>query len=67
VISFFTSASAWFAVTNKEHHQLKFKWRKSIDTDYDDDFDSQAVKMLTYMRIAAGATHWIGTWGSNGP
>jgi hypothetical protein len=67
VCSFFTSASAWFAVTEKEHHQLKFKWRKQIATDYDDDFDSQAVKMLTYMRIAAGATHWIGTWGSNGP
>ena len=67
VISFFTSASAWFAVADKEHHQLKFKWRKAIDTDYDDDFDTQAVKMLTYMRIAAGATHWIGTWGSNGP
>lgn len=67
ISSFLTSASAWFAVTEKEHHQLKFKWRKSIDTDYDDDFDTQAVKMLTYMRIAAGATHWIGTWGSNGP
>jgi phage major head subunit gpT-like protein len=67
VSSYLTSATAWFAVTEKEHHQLKFKWRKQVDTDYDDDFDTQAVKMLTYMRIAAGATHWIGTWGSNGP
>ena len=67
VSSYLTSATAWYAVTEKEHHQLKFKWRKSVDTDYDDDFDTQAVKMLTYMRIAAGATHWIGTWGSNGP
>jgi len=67
VCSYLTSATAWYAVTNKEHHQLKFKWRKTVDTDYDDDFDTQAVKMLTFMRIAAGATHWIGTWGSNGP
>lgn len=67
VISFFTSASAWYAIAEKEHHQLKFKWRQNVVTDYDDDFDSQAVKMLSYFRIAAGATHWIGTWGSNGP
>jgi phage major head subunit gpT-like protein len=67
VCNYLTSSSAWFAVTEKEHHQLKFIWRKQIDTDYDDDFDSRAMKMLSYMRFAAGATHWIGTYGSNGP
>ena len=67
IVHFLTSASAWFAVTEKEHHQLKFAWRKPIDDDYDDDFDSRSVKMMSYMRLVAGATHWIGTWGSNGP
>lgn len=67
VIHYFTSASAWFAVADKMNHQLKFIWRKQIDTDYDDDFDTRSMKMMSYMRFAAGATHWIGTWGSNGP
>lgn len=67
VINYFTSASAWFAVTEKEHHQLKFKWREHFDTDYDDDFDTRSMKMMTYGRFVAGATSWIGTWGSNGP
>ena len=67
IVNYFTSASAWFAVTEKEHHQLKFKWRKQFDTDYDDDFDTRSMKMMTYGRFVAGATHWIGTWGSNGP
>lgn len=67
IVHYFTSASAWFAVTEKEGHQLKFIRRKPIDTDYDDDFDTRSVKMMSWMRFAAGVTHWIGTWGSNGP
>lgn len=67
ICHYLTSGSAWFAVADKMHHQLKFKWRKMIDSDYDDDFDTRSMKMMSYMRLAAGATHWIGTWGSNGP
>jgi hypothetical protein len=67
VIHYFTSQSAWFAVPEKEGHQVKFFDRHPIDTDYDDDFDTRSTKMMTFQRFSAGATSWVGTWGSNGP
>lgn len=67
VIPYLTSQSAWFAVAEKDGHQLKFFDRHPIDTDYDDDFDTRATKVITFQRFSAGATSWIGTWGSNGP
>lgn len=67
VINYFTSQSAWYAVAAKDSHQLKFFDRHPIDTDYDDDFDTRATKVITFQRFTAGATSWVGTWGSNGP
>lgn len=67
VCHYLTSQSAWFALADKEGHQLKFFDRHPIDTDYDDDFDTRATKVLTFQRFSAGATSWVGTWGSNGP
>lgn len=67
VVHYFTSQSAWFAITEKDGHQLKFFDRHPIDTDYDDDFDTRSTKVITFQRFTAGATSWIGTWGSNGP
>lgn len=64
---YLTSTTAWFAVTEKSGHQLYFFDRHMIDTDYDDDFDTRSVKMISFMRFSAGATHWLGTFGSNGP
>lgn len=67
VVHYLTSQSAWFVTAEKESHQVKFFDRHPIDTDYDDDFDTRATKMVTFQRFSAGATSWIGTWGSNGP
>lgn len=67
VCHYFTSTSAWFALSNKSNHQLKFFWRKKLDAKYDDDFDTGALKTISYMRFSVGATHWINTYGSNGP
>lgn len=67
VVHYLTSQSAWFAVADKEGHQLKFFDRHPIDTDYDDDFDTRSTKVLTFQRFSAGATSWVGVWGSNGP
>lgn len=67
VVHYFTSQSAWFVVTDKPGHQLKFFDRSPIDEDYDDDFDTRSTKIVSFMRFSAGATHWLGTWGSNGP
>jgi phage major head subunit gpT-like protein len=67
VLHYITSQSTWFGVATKDSHQMKFFDRHPIDTDYDDDFDTRSTKMMTFQRFSAGATSWVGTWGSNGP
>jgi hypothetical protein len=62
---YLTGPRAWFVVTEKDSHQLKFFDRHPIDTDYDDVFTSRATQMLSFQRFSAGATSWPGTWGSN--
>lgn len=62
-----TSQSAWFVLADKANHQLKVKIRKEFDADYDDDFDTRSTKQVEFGRWSAGASSWIGTWGSNGP
>jgi phage major head subunit gpT-like protein len=64
---YITSDSTWYAVCEKSQHQLIFFWRKKPDNDYDDDFDTDSVKVKTKMRFSAGASHWLGTWGTVGP
>jgi phage major head subunit gpT-like protein len=61
------SQSAWYAVTDKEGHALKYYNREELKDDYADDFDTQSLKQLARMRFSVGATVWEGTWGSNGP
>ena len=64
---YLTSASAWYSVTEKDGHWLKFLVRRELDEDFSDDFDTFSIKQLSRMRFATGATSWMGTWGSNGP
>jgi hypothetical protein len=64
---YLTSASAWFSITEKDGHWLKFLVRRELDEDFSDDFDTFSIKQLSRMRFATGATSWMGTWGSNGP
>lgn len=67
VSHYLTSQSAWFMLCEKESHQLKFFNRKALDEDFADDFDTRSIKQISFMRFSVGATHWLGTWGSNGP
>jgi hypothetical protein len=64
---YFTSVSAWFLVGEKEAHTLKFMNRENLEEDFSDDFDTRTIKQIATMRFSTGATHWLGTWGSNGP
>lgn len=64
---YLTSTTAWFALCEKSMHQLKFFRRKPVDVDYDDDFDTASLKQKSMTRYSVGASHWLGTWGSNGP
>lgn len=67
ISSYLTSQSAWFLFADKKNHSLNYFVRQAPRQSFDDDFDTDAIKQKTTMRISAGATDWLGTWGSNGP
>jgi hypothetical protein len=62
-----TSQGAWWLISDPASHYMKVYIRQAPKTSYDDDFDTDAIKQKTTMRMSAGATDWLGTWGSNGP
>ncbi len=62
-----TSQGAWWLLADKRYHYMKVYMRQAPKSSYDDDFDTDAIKQKTTMRMSAGATDWLGTWGSNGP
>jgi hypothetical protein len=64
---YLTSRTAWFILGDKDETSLTFYNRKSLDSDYADDFDTRSIKQIAFMRFSVGATNWYATWGSNGP
>ena len=66
-IPWLNSASSWFMVADKEDHSLRVYHRERPKTIFDDDFDSDALKQKTRLRMSAGATRWQGVWGTQGP
>lgn len=64
---YLTSGSAWFGFAQKDYTALTLWMREKPNTDFDDDFDTDAVKQKTRMRISASCFRWQGTFGSNGP
>lgn len=66
-VPYFTSQSAWFVTCDKSQHSLTFYDRAPLAQDFDDDFDTRAVKHVAFQRFSAGAENWLGLWGSNGP
>jgi hypothetical protein len=66
-VPWLNSPSAWFLVTEKQDHSLRVYHREKPTTDFDDDFDTDAIKQKTRLRMSAGATRWQGTWGTQGP
>jgi hypothetical protein len=41
--------------------------REMPSTDFDDDFDTDAIKQKTRMRVAAWCPRWQGVFGTQGP
>lgn len=66
-VPWLNSSSAWFLVAAKTDHSLVVYHRERPSTDFDDDFDTDAIKQKTRLRMSAGATRWQGTWGTQGP
>jgi hypothetical protein len=66
-VPWLNSPSAWFLVATKTEHSLRVYHRERPHTDFDDDFDTDAIKQKTRMRTSAGASRWQGVWGTQGP
>lgn len=66
VCHYTTSQGAWFMLADKIYHFLTVFMRQQPKDTFDDDFDTDAIKQKVTMRMSAGATDWLGTWGSNG-
>lgn len=67
IFNYFTSPSAWGLFSEKSAHRMMFYERQKIYSDYDRDFDQQALKGLAISRYSAGADTWINTFASLGP
>jgi len=69
ISNYLTATNAWYAFGKKGEggHHLDFVWRQKPKTDFDDDFDTKALKESVVSRFTAVANFWYHTWGSNGP
>jgi len=66
-VPWLNSPSAFFLVAAKADHSLRVYHRERPTTEFDDDFDTDAIKQKTRLRMSAGATRWQGVWGTLGP
>jgi len=64
---YLTSGSAWFLTAEKKDTALTVYMREGSNTKFDDDFDTDAIKQKTRMRMSAFCPRWQGIWGSQGP
>lgn len=66
-VPWLNSPSAWFLVAEKQDHSLTVIHREKPSTDFDDDFDTDAIKQKTRLRMAAACPRWQGVFGTQGP
>lgn len=67
VLHYLTSSGAFFITADKSETKLKFYWRTRPITESQDDFNTKGAMYTIWGRWVAGATHWTGFAGSNGP
>lgn len=66
-VPWLNSPSTWFLIAAKSDHTLTVLHRERANTDFDDDFDTDAIKQKTRCRATAGSPQWQGVWGTVGP
>lgn len=64
---YLTDTDAWFLLSEKTNHQLKFYWRTKLGAlRRGAEFDTTNLKHLARMRFSVGYSHWLGTYGTQG-
>lgn len=66
VSPYLTSTTAWWAVSDKSQHQLRFYNREAPNTDSWIDRPTRSVQTMIAMRFSAGYSDFLGTWGTIG-
>lgn len=66
-VPWLNNPSAWFLTASKKETALQVLHRERPTTDFDDDFDTDAIKQKTRLRISAWCPRWQGVWGTQGP
>lgn len=63
---FLTDTDAWFLLSDKDSHMLRFFWRLKPQTEMDGDFDTKDSKWSIVARWDVGFSDWRGVDGSTG-
>jgi|SRR5215831_13972845 len=63
---YLTSLTAWFVLSEKSSHYLKFFWREQPSFESQDDFFTKGLNFSTFFRFSTGAWYWHGAFGSKG-
>jgi phage major head subunit gpT-like protein len=66
VCHFLTSTTAWFLLSDKAYHDLRFFIRKTLTLKSADDFDTSTAKFKGSMRMVADFAGWRGVYGNAG-
>jgi hypothetical protein len=66
VSHYMSDEDAWFNLSDKAKHDLKFFWRMKPVFENSDDFDTKDAKFSGFMRFSLGFTDWRGVDGSSG-
>jgi len=63
---YLTDPDAWFIISDKNQHSLKFNDREPVNVSSDYDFDADASKTKIRCRFSSGWSEWRGVFGSPG-
>jgi hypothetical protein len=63
---YLTSITAWWVMSAKQNHTLKYFWRTQPEFDSQDDFRTKGASYSVFFRFIAGVTYWHGISGSPG-
>ncbi len=66
VWNYLTDADAWFLLSSKDEHDMRWYDRKPMQVVHDRDFDSDANKVKIVMRFSSGWNDFRGVFGTPG-
>lgn len=63
---YLTSTTAWWLLSRRQSHTLKYFWRTQPEFDSQDDFSTKGAAYSVFFRFGNGVTYWHGVTGSPG-